>query len=488
MSHKDSRTAYPPQNPDREGGDHSSRTYSRREALWQAGGGLAGLALAQMEARAARTRIAQPDFAPKAKNIIMVFLPGGFSAIDSFDYKPELEKFHGVEMKGANTITPFFGKRGTVMKSPWKFSPRGQSGKMVSDLVPQLGNLADDMTFLHSMVARSNAHGPALFQMSTGFITQGFPCIGSWVSYGLGSENENLPSFVVLPDRRGLPPCGVANWGNGFLPAAHQGVILGDEKKPIADLNPPATIAPTQQKATYDLLTELNEEHLRQNPGEDALVARIRSYELAARMQLSAPEVTDIRSESAATRALYGLDQPVTRDFGYNCLMARRLVERGVRCVQLYCGGHFGEPRVNWDGHEDMRTNHGKNAAILDGPLSTLIRDLKQRGMLADTLVVLTTEFGRLPITEGIGEGGRDHNPEGFTSLMIGPGLKPGYSHGATDELGYKAVENPVTIYDQHATILHLLGLDHQSLSWYHNGLARRLTDVHGHLIKPILS
>jgi len=338
------------------------------------------------------------------------------------------------------------------------------------------------------MVARSNAHGPALFQMSTGFIFQGFPSIGSWVSYGLGSENENLPSFVVLPDRRGLPPCGVANWGNGFLPAAHQGVILGDEKQPIADLNRPASVAPRQQQATYDLLTQLNEEHLQQNPGEDALVARIRSYELAARMQLSAPEVTDISGESAATRAMYGLDQPVTRDFGYNCLMARRLVERGVRCVQLYNGGHFGEPRVNWDGHEDLRTNHGKNAAILDRPLAALLRDLKQRGLLAETLVVFTTEFGRLPITEGLGEGGRDHNPEGFTSWMMGPGLKAGYSHGSTDELGYKAVTDPVTIYDQHATILHLLGLDHQSLSWYHNGLARRLTDVHGHLVRPILS
>ncbi len=463
-------------------------TYSRRDALWRAGGGLAGLALTQMEAHAAHSRAPQPDFTPKAKNIIMVFLPGGFSSIDSFDYKPELEKFHGREIKGANTITPFFGKRGTVMKSPWAFKPRGRSGKMVSELVPQLGALADEMTFLHSMVARSNAHGPALFQMSTGFIFQGFPSIGSWVSYGLGSENENLPSFVVLPDRRGLPPCGVANWGNGFLPAAHQGVILGDERQPIADLTPPAHVGPPQQQATYDLLTQLNEEHLQQNPGEDALVARIKSYELAARMQLSAPDVTDVRAESSATRTMYGLDHPVTRDFGYNCLMARRLVERGVRCVQLYCGGHFGEPRVNWDGHEDMRTNHGKNAAILDGPLAALIRDLKQRGMLADTLVVLTTEFGRLPITEGLGEGGRDHNPEGFTSWMVGPGLKPGYSHGATDELGYRAVESPVTIYDQHATILHLLGLDHQSLSWYHNGLARRLTDVHGHLIKPVLS
>jgi hypothetical protein len=232
----------------------------------------------------------------------------------------------------------------------------------------------------------------------------------------------------------------------------------------------------------------LNEEHLREHPGEDALVARIRSYELAARMQLSAPEVTDLSKESAATRAMYGLDHPVTRDFGYNCLMARRLVERGVRCVQLYNGGHFGEPRVNWDGHEDLRTNHGKNAAILDKPLAGLIRDLKQRGMLKDTLLVFTTEFGRLPISEGLGEGGRDHNPEGYTSFLVGAGVKPGISYGSTDELGYRAADNPITVYDFHATILQLMGLDHKRLTWYHNGLARRLTDVHGHVIEGVLS
>jgi hypothetical protein len=459
--------------------------------LWEAGGGLAGIALAHLfagDARAARrTRAPGVDFAPKAKNIIMVFLPGGLSAVDTFDHKPALEKHHGQETQGKNSITPFFGKRGTVMKSPWKFAPAGRSGKYVSSLLPEIGSLADDLTFVHSMVARSNAHGPALFQMSTGFIFQGFPSIGSWVSYGLGSENSNLPAFVVLPDRRGLPPCGVANWGNGFLPAAHQGVIFGDEQTPIADLQPPGEVRAAQQTASYDLLSQLNEAHLKENPGEDALVARIRAYELAARMQLSAPAVTDVSGETAATRALYGLDNPVTRDFGYNCLMARRLVERGVRCVQLYNGGHFGAPRVNWDAHEDLVTNHEKNGRILDRPLAGLLRDLKQRGMLDETLVVFTTEFGRLPISEGIGEGGRDHNPEGYTSFLAGPGLKRGFSYGATDELGYKAEQDPVTIYDFHATILHLMGLDHQSLTWYHNGLERRLTDVHGHVVKGLL-
>lgn len=460
---------------------------SRRRFLWEAGGGLAGIALSQMLASAAE-RKPGPHFAPKAKNIIMIFLPGGISAIDTFDYKPELEKHHGKETTGANTITPFFGKPGTIMKSPWNFRPRGKSGKYVSDMLPHLAEVTDDLTFLHSMVARSNAHGPALFQMSTGFIFQGFPSIGSWISYGLGSENENLPSFVVLPDRRGLPPCGVANWGNGFLPAAHQGVIFGDQKEPIADLQPPSSVPAAAQAASYDLLTQLNEEHLKLNPGEDALVARIKSYEMAAKMQISAPEVTDIRSESDATREMYGLNDPVTRDYGYNCLLARRLVEKGVRCIQMYNGAHFGAPRVNWDGHEDLRANHGKQAAVLDKPTAALIRDLKQRGLLKDTLVVFTTEFGRLPISEGLGEGGRDHNPEGYTSFLVGAGVKPGFSYGSTDELGYKAAENPVTIYDFHATILHLLGLDHKELNWYHNGIRRRLTDVHGEVIRPVLA
>ena len=468
-----------------------AKPYTRRQALWEMGGGLAGIALAQLmseTAQAATVRQPGPHFPPKAKNVIMIFLPGGISHVDTFDYKPELVKHHGKETKGANTITPFFGRRGTVMKSPWQFRQYGQSGKWVSDLLPNLAQCSDDLTFIHSMVSRSNAHGPALFQMSTGFIFQGFPSIGSWVSYGLGSENANLPSFVVLPDRRGIPPCGVANWGNGFLPAQHQGVIFGDQSMPIADIEPPAKISPAAQTASYDLLSKLNESHLKENDGEDALAARIKAYELAARMQVSAPSVTDISGESEATKEMYGLNNPHMREYGYNCLLARRLVERGVRCIQMYNGGHFGAPRVNWDAHEDLRANHTNNALILDQPTAALLKDLKQRGMLADTLVVFTTEFGRLPISEGLGEGGRDHNPEGFTAFMAGPGLKHGISYGATDELGYKASENPVTLYDFHATILHLLGLQHTQLSWYHNGLQRRLTDVHGQVLKPLLA
>ena len=461
------------------------RKTTRREMLWEVGGGLAGLALAQMEAQGA-PRKPGPHFEPKAKNVILIFLPGGISHIDTFDYKPDLVKHHGKATKGENTITPFFGKPGAVMKSPWEFRQYGKSGKWVSDLLPHLAQRVDDMTFFHSMVARSNAHGPAIFQMSTGYIFQGFPSVGSWVSYGLGSENQNLPSFVVLPDPRGLPPCGVANWGNGFLPSQHQGVMFGDQKNPIADLRAP--VAPTVQAASYDLLSQLNEEHLGVHPGEDALAGRIRAYEMAARMQLSAPEVTDIAGESDATKEMYGLNDPASRAYGYNCLLARRLVERGVRCVQLFNGGHFGAPRINWDGHEDLRANHTRCAATMDKPTAALLADLKQRGMLDDTLVVWTTEFGRLPISEGIGEGGRDHNPEGFTAFMAGAGLKPGYSYGRTDELGYKAAENPTTLYDFHATMLHLMGLDHTRLTWYHNGLQRRLTDVHGHVIRDVLA
>ncbi len=459
-----------------------TRRPTRRQMLWDVGGGLAGIALTQMMASGAT------HFPAKAKNVIFIFLPGAISHIDTFDYKPELAKHHGQETKGANTITPFFGKRGAVMKSPWEFRQHGKSGKWVSDLLPHLAGCVDDLTFVHSMVTRSNSHGPALFQMSTGFIFQGFPSIGAWVSYGLGTMNANLPAFVVLPDPRGLPPGGVAHWGNGFLPASHQGVIFGDEKMPIADLRPPAAVSGQAQAATYDLLTELNQEHLGRNPGEDQLVSRIKAYELAARMQVSAPELTDIRGESEKTRAMYGLNDPVTRSYGYNCLLARRLIEKGGRCIQMYNGGHFGAPRINWDAHEDLYGNHGKLALGMDQPTAALIQDLKQRGLLDETLLVWTTEFGRLPISEGLGEGGRDHNPEGFTSFLCGAGLKRGVSYGSTDELGYRAAENPVTLYDFHATILHLLGLDHTKLTHYHNGLERRLTDVHGQVLRPLLA
>lgn len=470
----------------------TNRPPTRRELLWEIGGGLAGIALASLLADESRAEhrtpnTERPHFSPKAKQVLFIHLPGGLSHVDSFDYKPELEKNHGKEVAGRNTVVAFNGKRGTVLKSPWEFRRYGKSGKWVSDLVPHIGACADDLTFIHSMQSRSNAHGPALFQMSTGFIFQGFPAAGSWISYGLGSLNRNLPSFVVLPDPRGLPPCGAALWGNGFLPASHQGVVFGDERMPISDLRPTDAVRPSEQAATYDLLSRMNHDHLQEHAGEDALVSRIRAYELAARMQSSAPEVTSISGESERTKEAYGLNDRVLRPYGYNCLLARRLLERGVRCVQLYNGGHFGEPRVNWDAHEDLIANHNKNARILDQPTAALLRDLKQRGLLDQTVVVFGTEFGRLPITEGLGEAGRDHNPEGFTWFMAGAGLKAGYSHGQTDELGYRA-DKPTTLYDVHATILHLLGMDHKQLTFYHNGSNRRLTDVHGEVIHEILA
>jgi hypothetical protein len=453
--------------------------------LWEVGGGLAGVALAALthEEAAAQSRT---HHAAKAKKVVFIHLPGGLSHVDTFDYKPELAKFHGTEVQGKNTIVAFNGKRGTVLKSPWEFRRHGKSGAWVSSMLPHLAECADDVAFLHGMVSRSNAHGPALFQMSSGFILQGFPSAGSWISYGLGALNQNLPAFVVLPDPRGLPPCGVALWGNGFLPAAHQGVVFGGEQMPIADLKPSAEIPAKTQAATYDLLSAMNNDHLSRHPEDDALAARIKAYELAARMQVSAPEVTSIAGETEATREMYGLNNPVTRAYGYNCLLTRRLLERGVRCVQLYNGGHFGEPRVNWDAHEDLVANHNKNAAILDKPTAALLKDLKRTGLWKETVVVFTTEFGRLPITEGIGEAGRDHNPEGYTSFLCGAGVKQGMSHGATDEMGYKS-DKPITVYDLHATVLHLLGIDHTKLTFYHNGTRRRLTDVHGHVLKEVL-
>jgi hypothetical protein len=324
--------------------------------------------------------------------------------------------------------------------------------------------------------------------MSTGFVFQGFPSIGSWVSYGLGSENANLPAFVAIPDHRGMPPGGVAHWGNGFLPASHQGVIFSGEKEPIADLRPGPGVGDKAQEATFDLLGRMNRAHLERHAGEDALDARIKAYELAARMQLSAPEVTSIAGESERTREEYGLNDPDIRPYGYNCLLARRLVQKGVRCVHLYNGAHFGAPRVNWDAHENLEINHAKLARVMDKPTAALIADLKRTGLLDETVVVWTTEFGRLPISQGLGEGGRDHNPEGFTSFLCGAGLKRGVSHGATDELGYKASENVVTTHDLHATLLHLLGLDHTRLTYYHNGLDRRLTDVHGRVVRELLA
>jgi Protein of unknown function (DUF1501) len=464
---------------------------TRRGFLADAGTGLGAIALAWLLHRDGHAAESPgPHFAPKAKRAIHIFSPGGVSHVDTFDYKPDLAKHDGQALTGKGTLDPFFGKPGHLMKSVYRFRQRGRCGAWVSDLLPYLAECVDDLVFVHAMVTKSSSHTPACFQMNTGFTLNGFPCLGSWLSYGLGSLNEQLPTFVVLPDPRGLPNGGTNNWSNSFLPAEHQGTAFRTEqKKPIPYLHTPAGVAPDQRRAGLDLLAKVNTRFAEANPGDSALAARVRGYELAAKMQTSIPEAVRFDDESPATRRLYGLDDPVTAAAGRNFLLARRLLERGVRFVQVYNGAALGgNPRINWDAHEDVKTNHDAQGVLLDRPCAGLLRDLKQRGMLDDTLVFWSSEFGRTPFTEGLGAKGRDHHPLVFTCWLAGAGLKKGFRYGASDEVGYQAAENPVTVYDFHATILHLLGIDHTRLTYYHNGIQRRLTDVHGHVIEAILA
>ena len=470
---------------------------SRRHFLADTAGGLVGIALAWLldreQSRAATPRGAAasrpPHFPAKAKRVVQIFCCGGVSHLDTFDYKPELEKLHGKTLEGRGENLGFFGQPGRVMKSPYEFRQHGKSGSWVSSLLPHLAGCVDDVSFIHSMFARSNNHTPATFQMNSGFTLNGFPSMGAWLSYGLGTENENLPAFVVLPDPRGLAAGGSINWTSGFLPANHQGVqFRTHSREPVVDLNTPANIPPAARDADLRLLAAMNREFAAAQAGDDASAARLRSYELAARMQVSIPEASDLDSESEATKKLYGLEVEANKGFGRNCLMARRLLERGVRFVQIYNGGAFGSPRINWDGHENLKQNHDTQAATMDQPVAALIKDLKQRAMLEDTLVIWSTEFGRSPSTQGLNSPGRDHHPAAFTCFLAGAGIKQGYHHGTTDEVGYSVAENKVTIPDFHATILHLLGLDHEKLTFYHNGINRRLTDVHGRLVKQVLA
>ena len=419
----------------------------------------------------------------------MIFCSGACSHLDTWDYKPELIKRHGQPMPGNNKLITFQGEQGNLTKSPFEFKPRGQSGKFISDLLPNLAKMADDLCFIHSMTAKSNTHGPAENQMSTGFTLDGFPSIGAWVSYALGTENQDLPAFVAIPDPRGVPQVGPNNWASAFLPAVFQGTAFNAEK-PIPNLATPKEITRAAEISTRDFLKILNDRHLQKYPGDSDLSARIASYELAAKMQLRAVEVNDFSGESEATKAMYGINDSnkIKAGFARNCLLARRLLERGVRFVQLFNGAYaMGEGVGNWDGHKTLKTQYDVHGPILDQPCAALIKDLKAHGLLNDTLVVWTTEFGRMPTFQK-GASGRDHNPKGFTVWMAGAGVKRGFSYGATDEFGYQAVENMTTIYDFHATILHLLGLDHERLSFYHNGIERRLTDVHGEVIGEILA
>jgi len=431
-----------------------------------------------------------PHHAPRAKRVIHITACGGVSQIDTFDYKPELAKQHGKSLAGEKPDV-FFGQVGLLRKADWEFKQRGESGLWISELFPHLATVADELTVVRSMFAETSNHTPATFQQATGFRLNGFPVMGAWLSYGLGAESDDLPSYVVIPDPRGVPAGGSINWTNGFLPARHQGVVVRSQGQAIADLVPARPVAARTERASRALLEQLNAAHLAERGASDPLIARIKSYELAARMQLTVPEVTDLSQETATTQTMYGLEKKETQDFGRACLLARRMLERGVRFVHLFSGGAFGSPRINWDGHENMQQNHGQEALRIDQPIAALLKDLRQRGLLDDTLVLFTSEFGRTPFTQSaggvLGEG-RDHNQYGFSIWMAGAGLKPGLAYGATDELGFKAVEQRVHWHDLHATLLHLLGIDHQRLTYYHNGIQRRLTDVAGEVVKGLLS
>lgn len=435
-----------------------------------------------------------PHHLPRAQKVLVIFCSGACSQLDTFDFKPELIRRHGQPMPGQDKLITFQGEQGMLTRSPWEFRPRGQCGKMISDLVPRLGDCVDDLCFIHSMQGKTNTHGPGENFMSTGYTLDGFPSMGSWVTYALGTGNQSLPSYVAIPDPRGKPQNSVNNWGSGFLPAAFQGTAF-NASSPIRNLARPDRISSGSDVATRDFLSRLNERHLERFPGDTELAARIASYELAARMQLSVPEVADLGNEPAHILRLYGADETgskvkdIRAAYARNCILARRLLEKGVRFVQLFNGAYQtgGEGVSNWDGHKDLFNQYSVHGPVLDQPTAGLLVDLKQRGLLQDTLVLWCTEFGRMPTFQK-GAQGRDHNPRGFTCWLAGAGVKAPFSYGATDEFGYQAADKVTTVYDLHATVLHLLGLDHERLTFYHNGLERRLTDVHGHVVRDILA
>lgn len=473
----------------------------RRAFLGEPAGGLAAIALASL-ARADATVPYRPSilpgeptaarpamFRPKASRALVIFCSGALSHLDSFDYKPELIRLDGQPMPGASGLVTFQGEQGALTKSPWTFRPRGQSGKMVSDLLPNLAAMADEFCFLHGMTAKSNTHGPAENQMSTGYTLDGFPGMGCWVSYALGSPSRDLPAFVAIPDPRGGPQVGSNHWNSAFLPAVFQGVSF-NAAKPLPHLSAPADMKESADRKGREYLRLLERKALDRHPGDTELEARVASYEMAGRMQIAAAEAGELSRESLGTLSMYGADHPdpVRAGFARNCILARRLLERGTRFVQLFNGAYaMGEGVGNWDGHKTLVKQYSVHAPILDQPVSALLADLKRTGLLDDTVVALVTEFGRMPTFQK-GASGRDHNPAGFTVLLAGAGVRRGHSHGATDSFGHKAVEGVTTIYDLHATLLHLLGIDHERLSVYHNGIERRLTDVHGHVIMSALA
>ncbi|MFN0125857.1 MAG: DUF1501 domain-containing protein [Verrucomicrobiales bacterium] len=475
--------------------DHKFPVASRREFLGRLGGGFGGVALAGLLHRdgslataADSTGRPLPHFAPRARRVIQLFMNGGASPMDTFDYKPELEKRHGEMLGPKEKPEGQTGMSGAVMKSPFEFRQHGQCGRWVSRVFPHQAKWVDHMAFLIAMRSKTNVHGPASFMMNTGFLLPGFPSCGAWVSYALGSLSDNLPTFVVLPDARGLPYNQKGNFTAGFLPARHQGTVLAAAATPpVPDLVAPEKFTFARgaaDEATWSLLGRINRAHAAAHPGDSRLEARIVSGELAAQMQLSAPEVFDLNRESETTRSAYGLDAPVTADFGRRCLLARRLIERGTRFVQVWSGPQGATS--NWDNHGSIINELPPIAASVDLPIAALLADLHQRGLLEDTLVVWTTEFGRTPFAQN-GQG-RDHNGGSFVTWLAGAGIKPGVSHGQSDDFGGQAVDGVTYCYDLHATMLHLLGLDHERLSFRHSGVDRRLTDVHGHVVHDILA
>lgn len=467
---------------------------TRRTFLGHVGSSFGGVALAHLLAssnRAAGSAAAVDlngglHHRAKVRRVIQLFMNGGASQMDTFDYKPELQRRHGETVdfgiQAAATSAP-----GALMKSPFGFRQYGQSGRWVSDVFPNVARHVDELAFLMAMRSKSNVHGPASYLQNTGFLNPGFPAMGAWISYGLGNLTEDLPTFVVLPDHRGLPYNNTGNFSPGFLPAAHAAtVIKPNAANPIPNLHPPQwarQITPASEREGLDLLQTLNERHLEHHQEDERLRARIASFELAARMQLSAPEVLDLSRETAATQTAYGLQDETTAPFGRNCLIARRMIERGVRFVQVWSG--MGGASNNWDNHSDIPNELPFIARMVDQPIAALLTDLRQRGLMEDTLVIWTTEFGRMPFTQGAT--GRDHNAGTYVSWLAGAGIRGGTAVGTSDEFGYESVEDTTDVHDLHATTLHLMGVDHKRLTFPHNGIERRLTDVHGHVIDNIL-
>ena len=465
------------------------RPMSRREMLGRCATGFGAVALSSLLADPAYGKAKSP-FAPrkphhdaKAKSVIFLYMDGGVSQVDSFDYKPRLEKDNGKPFSAKINPTQF-DNIGKTLKSPWNFKQYGQSGLNVSDLFPHVGEMADELCVVRSMTSKFSEHNSANFFLHTGFGVQGRPSMGAWMSYGLGTEATDLPGFVVLNGGL-IPSGGWDNFGNGFLPASHQATVFKTGKAPLADIRPRES-RPGVQQAKLGLLNKLDQGVLNRLGKVDELESAIANYEMAYRMQAAVPELIDVKGETEATRKLYGLDSKYdpTRTFGMQCLIARRLVEKGVRFIELTCPRISGNDR--WDAHGGLKKNHGDNSRATDQPIAGLLRDLKSRGMLKDTLVVWSGEFGRTPFAQG--SNGRDHNPFGFTIWMAGGGAKPGITYGATDEFGYRAVENKLEIHDMHATMLHLLGMDHKKMTYFFDGRDMRLTDVHGHVAHDVIA